>query len=362
MRPTSDVFVSRAATRFASSALCSALVLLVACDDAGRLSDATQSQPAPAIVLGADGVGTDRADYDCKVALVSAGRVADGRGGYEVDCSSGGCRWRIVGELRVGKGAEGTPHVLFQTTESGRWMAVEAAPSGVGRFRFEFSDGTPRPDYSGTALARAKVSLIPYLLLDDGGRLFDHNRLLDPFASYELTVGNGFAIASDDACTELQRLAAPGPSDPVVNWAGEVRLYRARAGDSLELAEPFAYQGFSNMGFAIEARVYAEGLTANGWVDTSTIKVFFESDLMTCDPGGELAVVEVPLALGGGGPFGNDAIYRQPVESALTRCPRGTYRHRFLVSADGGKTALPLGLGVDIHADAAAEFRTIVYR
>lgn len=358
MRPAPDVSVPCAAARLA----CSALVLLVACDDAGRVSDTTQGQPAPAIVFGADGVGTDRADYDCKVALVSAGRVADGRGGYEVDCSSGPCRWRIVGELVVGEGVEGTPHVLFQTTETGRWLAVEAAPSGVGRFSFELIDGTPRPDFSGTALARSKVELIPYLLLEDGGRLFDHNRLPDPFASYALTVGNGFAIAADDTCSILQRLAAPGPSDRVVDWAGEVRLYRARAGDSLELAEPLSYYGFSNMGLAIEARVYAEGLTANGWVDTSNIKVFFESDLMTCDPGGELTIVEVPLALGGGGPFGNDAVYRQPIESALTRCARGTYRHRLWVSADGGKTALPLGLGADIHAGDAADFRTIVYR
>lgn len=336
-------------------------LLALGCDTDGT-SAVERGEPAPAIALGADGVGTDRADYECRVALVSAGRVADGRGGYEVDCSNGPCRWRIVGELLVGEGVEGTPHVLFQTTESGRWLSVEAAPSGVGRFSFELSDGTPRPDYSGTALARTKVALIPYLLLDDGGRLFDHNRLPDPFASYELTVGNGFAIAADDACVELQRLGAPGPSDRVVDWAGEVRLHRARAGDSLELAEPFSYQGFSNMGFAIEARVYAEGLTANGWVDTSKIKVFFESDLMTCDPGGALTLVEVPLAQGGGGPFGNDAIYRQPIESALTRCARGTYRHRLWVSADGGKTALPLGLGADIHAAEAAEFRTIVYR
>lgn len=336
-------------------------LLAVGCDTAGT-SAVDHGARAPAIALGADGVGTDRADYDCRVALVSVGRVPDGRGGYEVDCSGGPCRWRIVGELVVGEGVEGTPHVLYNTTENGRWLAVEATPGGVDRFRFELTEGTPRPDYSGSALARSKVELIPYLLLDDGGRLFDHNRLPDPFASYELTVGNGFGVPTDASCAPGPRLTAPGPDDRVVDWAGEVRLHRARAGDSLELAEPLSYQGFSNMGFAIEARVYAEGLTGGGWVDTSKIKVFFESDLMTCDPGGELTVIEVPLAHGGGGPFGNDAVYRQPIESTLTRCPRGTYRHRFQVSADGGRTALPLGLGADVHAANAAEFRTIVFR
>lgn len=335
-------------------------LFVLACDATEHASE-PRGEPAPAIALGADGVGTDRADYDCRVALVSAGRVPDGRGGFEVDCTGGPCRWRIVGEVVVGDGVEGEPHLLYQTTESGRWLAVEAVPSGAGRFTFALTEATPRPDFSGTALARSKVKLIPYLALPDGGRLFDHNRLPDPFASYELTVGNGFAIAPDESCAPTARLVAPGPQDRVVDWAGDVRLYRARADDSLELAEPFAYQGFSNMGFAIEARVYAEGLTANGWVDTSKIKVFFESDLMTCDPGGELSVVEVPLARGGGGPFGNDAIYRQPIESTLSRCPRGTYRHRFLVSADGGKTALPLGLGADLDAVDAASFRTIVY-
>lgn len=329
----------------------------------------SSGEPAPAIALGADGVGTDRADYECRVALVSAGRVSDGRGGYELDCAEGPCRWRIVGEITVGQGdggGIGEPHVLYRPTGSDRWLAVAAestgSGAGSGRYRFELTDDGLRPDLSGTALSRARVELIPYLALADGGRLFDHNRLPDPFASYELTVGNGFAIAPDTSCAPAARLLTPGPDDRTVDWAGGVGLYRARAGDTTALAEPFEYTGFSNMGFAIELSVYAEGLTAGGWVDTSKIKIFFESDLMSCDPDGELSLVEVPLAAGGGGPFGNDAVFRQPIESTLTRCPRGTYRHRFLVSADGGMTALPLGLGADIHAEDAADFRALVHR
>jgi hypothetical protein len=333
------------------------LALMSACDTSAP-APTSSGERAPDIALGADGVGTDRADYDCAIALVAAGRVPDGRGVFLTDCAAGPCLWRIRGELAVA--GEGEPHVLYRTTGSERWLAA-AASEVDGGFYFEISDPSLRPDLSGTALSRAKVELIPYLLRDDGGRLFDHNRLADPFASYELTIGNGFAVARDEGCAPAERLVAPGPDDTVVDWAGGWALYRARAGDAVALPEPFSYTGFSNMGFALQVSVYAEGLTVGGQVDTSKIKVFFESDLMTCDPGGALSVIEVPLAVAGGGPFGNDAIFRQPIESTLSRCPHATYRYRMLVSADGGKTGLALGVGEDLAAPGADAFRTLIH-
>lgn len=335
-----------------------ALAFVFGCDGSTAAPE-PESEPAPAIVMGADGVGTDRADYECRVALVSAGRLSDGRGGFEVDCTDGPCRWRFRGELAVR--GEGIPHVLYRTTESSGWLAKEAVVTD-GRYVFDLVEHTPRPDYSGTALSRSKIEFIPYLLRADGGRLFDHNRLPDPFASYELTVGNGFEVTHDERCGGARRLEAPGPADEVVDWAGGWALYRARAGDTVPLAEPLGYSGFSNMGLALQVSVYAEGLTRGSEVDTSKIKVFFESDLMTCDPGGELTAIEVPLSVSGGGPFGNDAIYRQPIESTLSRCPMGTYRYRMLVSADGGQTALPLGLGAEVLSAGAEQFRTLVYQ
>jgi len=349
--------------------LVSFVALAVGCDDSGT-TDASPVSPPPAIVVGADGVGIDRADTRCAIVLRDVARVPDGRGGFETVCDSaaGPCRWRWSGTLDVT--GPGLPHVLYRTTETaGTWHAVAATPATpngtAGRFTFELADYTPRPDYSGTALSRFTLELIPYLETVDGGRLFDHNRLADPFANYLLELGNGFAIAADDTC------ATPAPSGPAVppgadaetvDWAGAWVIYRARPNDTIALPEPLDYRGFSNMGFALQVSVYAEGKTTGGSVDTSKIKVFLESDVMTCDPGGAVTLTEVPLAASGAGPYGNDGVYRFPFESALSRCPRGDYRFRMLVSADGGLTALPLGLADNVGDPGVETFRTLRYQ
>jgi hypothetical protein len=342
------------------------MALLVGCDTThNEASREAPVSPAPAIVVGADGVGLDLADNRCAVVLRQVARVPDGRGGFETVCDSaaGPCRWRWFGTLDVS--GPGIPHVLYRTTETaGTWHAVAATPTDTaGRFTFELADYTPRPDYSGTALSRFTLELIPYLLTVDGGRLFDHNRIADPFANYLLELGNGFAI--DDSCISAAAsgpVVPPGPDAVTVDWAGAWVIYRGRPNDNISISEPLDYRGFTNMGLALQVSVYAEGKTTGGAVDTSKIKVFLESDLVTCDPGGAVTLTEVPLAVSGAGPYGNDGVYRFPFESALSRCPRGDYRFRMLISGDGGLSALPLGLADNVGDPGVETFRTLRYQ
>ncbi len=176
-----------------------AVLALAACADEGGSETGAS---APNIVLGADGVGIDVADGDCRVVLRQVARVSNGRGGYETDCTSGSCRWVWQGELAVAADVVGVPAVLVSTLESSGWFAVEAtiagpAVDGFVPWTFRVSEHTPAEGTSGTGLARAKLNVIPYLRTTDGGRLFDHNRVVDAFASYELTSSNGFAIEDD---------------------------------------------------------------------------------------------------------------------------------------------------------------------
>jgi len=184
------------------------LVLVLSVFAFGACADAEAGsyEAAPHIQLGADGVGLDEADAACRIVLRSVARVPNGRGGYETDCSSGSCRWVWQGEIDVAAGLVGTPALLFKTQlTSGAWLSVDAvaggpAVDGMTRWTFRISELTPAEGESGTALSRARIWLIPYLRTTDGGRLFDHNRVADPFGTYELAADNGFAI-TDDANT-----------------------------------------------------------------------------------------------------------------------------------------------------------------
>jgi hypothetical protein len=157
--------------------------------------------PAPAPIL-AKADGGDRADRACQGVLRQASRTPDGRGGF---VTAGGhwvwTAWVDVRQALVDDGA--TAAVLYQPAAGQGWLSypgvpVEGAPAGWQRFRVELAEGTaPQPGWSGTAIARARAELAPYVLLSDGGRLFDHNRHSPDFANYVLDAGNQFAVAED---------------------------------------------------------------------------------------------------------------------------------------------------------------------
>lgn len=199
------------------------MVSLVACvadldqnDAATATPTAASASEAP--LIGVEGAG-DFADRACQIVLHDAGRVAQGIGFATVPNSSS---WLFDARVDVASAAlaEGfSPMLLVRSGSDPGWRAVapEAStsmPNATDRFLFMIDSGNlPGPGMSGTGLSRAKVSVIPFLTRGDA-RLFDHNRIVDAFAVYELTLGNTFAIAADDA------VCAP-PAGPTLHFGAD---------------------------------------------------------------------------------------------------------------------------------------------
>jgi len=132
--------------------------------------------------------GEDAADTECRVVLRSARRwMPDGL--PETHCDESGLCW-LVFEVEVdGEGAA----LLYETPDG--WVEQAADPDGVFRLR----TGTVRTGLSAAGLAAARLRLIPFVRSAGGGRYFDHNRLADPLASYELRGDQAFVIEDDPA-------------------------------------------------------------------------------------------------------------------------------------------------------------------
>jgi hypothetical protein len=93
--------------------------------------------------------------------------------------------------------------VLYSSTASwGRWLQIPATPTDelsggtYQRFEFEISEYVPTEGMSGTSLTGARIELIPFLSVN-GARVFDHNRVADPFTNYLLTVNNSWSLGDD---------------------------------------------------------------------------------------------------------------------------------------------------------------------
>jgi hypothetical protein len=166
-------------------------------------TDTTSPATDEAPLIGVEGAG-DFADRACQIVLHDAGRVQQGNGYATVEGSSS---WLFDARVDVNKNAlaEGfTPMLLVRSGSDAGWRAIEAEAStsistNSDRFLFMIDEGNlPSAGMSATGLSRAKVSLIPFLTRGDA-RLFDHNRLADAFAVYELTLGNDFAVGVDPA-------------------------------------------------------------------------------------------------------------------------------------------------------------------
>lgn len=142
------------------------------------------------------GTGRDSADRTCQLVLREVTRGA-------TQCPSGMCWWTWKGSLQVGAGAltgGATPHVLYKNLDASSWSTVAAKSAGNGRYTFELTRDTLRDGMSATALSRAQVKLIPYLLLANGDRVFDHNRRPGDFDDYALRQADGWSIAADASC------------------------------------------------------------------------------------------------------------------------------------------------------------------
>ncbi|MCK5796065.1 MAG: hypothetical protein KAI47_02725 [Deltaproteobacteria bacterium] len=180
---------------------------------------------APRYLGSADGMG-DEADTHCAVILRHVARIKDGPG-YLTTCSESAtpqspCSliWRgvvDVAEDAVEKNAG--VHVLFSTGQNGgAWYSVGAhrqgpAHKGFVPYAFEINRYTPVEGMSTTGLVRTRIHLIPYLETPKGGRIFDHNRVADPFASYELNVGNQWSLPDDTRiCASADLPPIPEPT------------------------------------------------------------------------------------------------------------------------------------------------------
>lgn len=165
---------------------------------AGVAPDAPE--PAAAPLIGAAD-GTDAADFDCHVTLRHAGRALEG-GLPEVACEDGLCWLVFEADVQVSAEAlaeDAQPGLLYQTDDGG-WVEVAGEPTETaGLFRFRMAWRTVRDGLSAAGLAAARLPFIPFLRTTAGGRLFDHNRIADPLASYVLRGDEGFAIADDPA-------------------------------------------------------------------------------------------------------------------------------------------------------------------
>ena len=477
--------------------------LSFACGEEGDSnSTGLRASSAPVYLAQDDASTVDLGDFDCHLVLRSVGRVSNGPG-YETTCDRGSsdqCLYVWDGVIDVDAGYAdqiSAVELLYRPNTNAPWYVVEttsaeSSAADFDRYTFTLDELTPAAGMSMTSLNNTEISLIPYLVTTQGTRLFDHNRIGDPFGVYTLNLANNWQIEADDACPasqsrspryvldypdfneslvdgplnggdqltidyDIDRLlqeqsclsgegmassttikmgytfggesyeqsiatyiesygsacngespcvtiqdetplieipvdassiamwfyCVPGFSggapdnwkydsnfnnnyvlqvEPghLIDWAGDWQLRASRSGFTFPIEEPYRYTGFTNMGWVVQAQVFARGLTDQGTLDTSLLKAYVESDLLNCEPGGALTTQELATAETHYGVFGNNVLYRWGFEAFLNQCPKGSYRYRFLFSADGGTTLVPLGNAVDSQSDGAESFRTII--
>lgn len=161
-------------------------LVLAGCAGAG---DGDYVSAAPAPLVGVDG-SRDQADRNCHVVLRDLARNWTGFT-WETDGSS--WVWQGSIELSEAAVAEGlVPSVMYRMAPSGAWSAVEATPlatephAGYLRYSVRLHAGLPGPGWSGTSLANARIEVVPFVALPEGGRLFDHNRHAGDLDNYLL--------------------------------------------------------------------------------------------------------------------------------------------------------------------------------
>jgi hypothetical protein len=180
------------------------LCLLASACDGAPTSPATPGDDAiasRAAALDIAGSG-DSADHDCRVVLRSVGRQPGGPD-YETDCSEGACTyvWRGSVDVAGALPAEATVHVQYRLASEPSWWEVQAVPAtglpDVRRYTFALARHLFGP---GDEQAGQVIELVAFVLLPDGGRLFDHNRYPGDFDNFRLTSDDGFAASDGGAC------------------------------------------------------------------------------------------------------------------------------------------------------------------
>ncbi|HEX5063769.1 MAG TPA: DUF6209 family protein [Kofleriaceae bacterium] len=171
-------------------------VVLVGCVDA-----AEETTTAPAPLVGVDG-SHDAADRNCNIVLRNLERPWTG---FTWETNGSSWVWAGTIEISDAAAAEGlVPRLLYQYGSDPTWHEVAATPAqqpgtpGFSRYTVRIDQDLPGPGMSGTALANARVQVVPMLRMPQGGRLFDHNRNPGDVDNYVMTSPD-FAVWGNDA-------------------------------------------------------------------------------------------------------------------------------------------------------------------
>jgi hypothetical protein len=183
---------------FRARASLTLLPLLAACAIGG--GDSTGDSSAP--LVGVDG-STDHADRNCHVVLRELARLRDGTPfGYQTNGDS----WVWGGTIDISTEAsnEGlAPALLYHVAGDPTWHLAAAtasevpAPAGFARWDVQLDHDLVGP--SSPDLTTARIELVPFLALDGGGRLFDHNRFPGDFDNYTTGWDTDFIVRPADA-------------------------------------------------------------------------------------------------------------------------------------------------------------------
>lgn len=164
--------------------------------------------------------GQSSADHSCVVTLRTAGLIreqphpSNAPPFYKlvatVDVltdaiSFSGAKPRVRWIDREGKTRDTTAHDAPP-------KAIAGAPAGFQRFSFEITHDTIPADGSMTSLEVARVSIVPFVILKNGDRVFDHNRVRGDFDTYTLWAGD-----------TAGGLVSPPLNDPEIGVGFEVK-------------------------------------------------------------------------------------------------------------------------------------------
>ncbi len=176
-----------------------ALVALVLASCVDAPDETSTNEP----LVGVDG-SQDSADRNCNVVLRNLERPWTGFT-YETH----GTSWVWAGTIEISEAAaaEGlVPTLIYQAGSDPQWRSVTATPAqvaatpGFARFDVRIFDGLPGPGMSGTALANTRIQAVPYLRMQQGGRLFDHNRNAGDTDNYVIASPDFSVWRNDSVC------------------------------------------------------------------------------------------------------------------------------------------------------------------
>lgn len=148
----------------------------------------------------------DRSDRACQIVLRTFHRVVEPTGTPKHHCQDGLCWWVFRATVDVAQAAldgQWQPRLLYRSTNTpDTWYELVGQPetgaaTGFQRYSFTLQNNTIRDGISATAIQRSEVGAIPFLKHYAEGRLFDHNRLNDDFAHYQVNLANQWAIQED---------------------------------------------------------------------------------------------------------------------------------------------------------------------